>query len=551
MSWNYENKSGSEYLNEAEKSYLERFGDEIDGQAKEVAKNNDIDIETMKEEYFTFMNELENNDNEYLVHGAPLRCTMMHHGGNQTVRYSKGDMHSEPDENSIAKMSKLQVISETRAAFGEYTPATVKDAMGGLRDAEAGLNIVSFGNCKYMDEWDLDSLIEELSENASEEEVAEILKSAIEGGKGTRYCCMKLNPEWENLPASYDFATDSFEINISRVLSPCLAGADLWMDNIYQTFASPYHMFNGEQGINTMSMLFCQRGGIIIAEKSGQINTKEQAIEILKRYLQGDYTKEAELELVETALMYLAQISSYELPEYESQNKHDYNRYDMYILGWTEYYIDYYEKKYGVEKIYIVDPAYIKSQCYNESRIGIEESEIPIANAQRDIMQVLDMRNYTLYEYIDISCSQLYAPSSKTYNYAYLNGDYIWDINHTDTNDDGTKKEPPPDGSKYSKDKMERCGGLMASLFTPDKDGEKDSYVIGSDDVGTYYYQLERVTPIMSLAVGMDKMWDKLQESQGDYKAALMAYNGSDNRVEYANDIIGRVEDPEKLKNLD
>lgn len=280
MSKYYENIPGSEYMSEAEKSYFEHIGDAIDDQAKLTAEQFDIDAEEMEEEYNFLMNNLADNDESYLVHGALLKCSRMYTDedgqilqNKQILEYNGAEIHSEPDVDSITKMSKLQVTSETRAEFGEFTPATVKDAMGGLRDENHGLNIVSFGNCPYMEETDLKAIIQELSANAPEAEVERQVLSAITNGKGSCYCCMKLNSEWENLPVDYNFETKSFEVNISSILKSSTAGVN-------RMLSSPYMIFNGEQGINMMSILFCQRGGIIMPVTSGQIkHTYEEIID--------------------------------------------------------------------------------------------------------------------------------------------------------------------------------------------------------------------------------------------------------------------------------
>ena len=72
---------------------------------------------------------------------------------------------------------------------------------------------------------------------------------------------MVLNSEWENLPVEYDYMDNAFH-------------AELPMAGVSQVlFSESYMKFGGREGINMMSMLFCQYGGgIISAKESGQGN---------------------------------------------------------------------------------------------------------------------------------------------------------------------------------------------------------------------------------------------------------------------------------------
>ncbi len=58
------------------------------------------------------------------------------------------------------------------------------------------------------------------------------------------------------------------------------------------------------------------------------------------------------------------------------------------------------------------------------------------------------------------------------------------------------------------------------------------------ENSGMYYYQLETVTPIMSIGVGLDKMQELLKKYSGNYYEALKEYNNSTKKEEYANEII-------------
>lgn len=69
---------------------------------------------------------------------------------------------------------------------------------------------------------------------------------------------MMLNTEWENMPLGFNWYTESFDVNF-----PSIGTANISSPTSYQ-------QYNGKEGINMMSMLFCKCGGIINAIKSGQ-----------------------------------------------------------------------------------------------------------------------------------------------------------------------------------------------------------------------------------------------------------------------------------------
>ena len=221
-------------------------------QSELVASQYNIDSETMKEEYLLLMNKLEEENSAYIVETAPLRCSMQTNDV-QTLIHQNEQIDSIPDGEKIEEMSKLKIQENREAILGGHIPATVTDTKGGLRDAknnlaedekDEGLNIASFGNCQNIENiFLLETLARELcgkmhsmGKNPELEALKEKIKAAIKQGKGTCYCCMLLNPKWEN-------------ISINR----------------------SYQCFNGKEGINMMSMLFCTYGGgLITAIKSGQ-----------------------------------------------------------------------------------------------------------------------------------------------------------------------------------------------------------------------------------------------------------------------------------------
>ena len=57
-----------------------------------------------------------------------------------------------------------------------------------------------------------------------------------------------------------------------------------------------------------------------------------------------------------------------------------------------------------------------------------------------------------------------------------------------------------PEADVYDNDKKARCGGIINTLFNTKKDDTRICYDEESSEM--YYYQLETVTPIMSIGVG-------------------------------------------------
>lgn len=263
---------GHEYMDEKDKAYFQKFGTMVDKQAELIAEQNDIDPETMNAEFERFMDILRYNFNEYLVEGAPLTCSMRTMELQQLLN-EKEVILSQPRD--VENMAKLQLIGNRQETINGFTPMNVSDTRGGLRDKridyksndeKGDLNIVSFGNCKCVKSGtslqalavDLYSKFGMRNNGRTVNKLVQQMEEAIQEGKGTCFCCMLLNPVWENLPTEYDISTGEFEFRLS------LGGVSEVL------FGERYMHFNGKEGINMMSMLFCKQGGIIRALESGQ-----------------------------------------------------------------------------------------------------------------------------------------------------------------------------------------------------------------------------------------------------------------------------------------
>lgn len=71
---------GCELMDEEEKRYFAMYGREINNQADLIAEENDVNPEE-KIEFAYMLNSLSSNRSEYIVHGAPLECTMQEKNG--------------------------------------------------------------------------------------------------------------------------------------------------------------------------------------------------------------------------------------------------------------------------------------------------------------------------------------------------------------------------------------------------------------------------------------------------------------------------------------
>lgn len=269
---------GSQFMDRQDRQYFERHGAAMSGQAEAMAEQYDIDPKEMNDTFDTLMESLIYNRKEYIVNRAPLQCSMQaDEGTEQTLFYQGNKIISKPV--LTADMSALQLPEERPEDAQGFVFANISDTSGGLREElvneEGRLNIISFGNCKCIDEENITEIEEMLDgvcralmgryeyTGVTEEEMLSGILQALKQNKGTCFCCMVLNPEWENLPAEYDYVDNTFREE------PMMSGIDRVL------FADSYMQFNGKEGINMMSMLFCRYGGgTISAKESGQGNNR-------------------------------------------------------------------------------------------------------------------------------------------------------------------------------------------------------------------------------------------------------------------------------------
>lgn len=289
-----------EFMDAEDRQYFEKYGSAMEEQAEIIKENIEENIkenyEKKVDDYIKYANEiydgvmerLAGSTKQYLVHGACLRCSKQLEAENiQKLVYEGSERYSKADD--VKKNSMLQIL-ETRTESANGLPfANVSDTRGGLtgellkgeakegEEEENQLNIVSFGNCGFLNEEKLidvkiiaervlrilrsDSGLGDKSKysDITVDKITEGILKGIKSGKGTCYGCMVLNPEWENLPEEYDYVDNSFDA------MPGAVGIMGFLEG------KQYFQFGGREAINMMSMLFCRfGGGIINAVDSGQ-----------------------------------------------------------------------------------------------------------------------------------------------------------------------------------------------------------------------------------------------------------------------------------------
>ncbi len=239
---------------------------------------NQVKDKEERKEMDPYIESMEKKEREYIVDGALLKCSC----GTKRTRKIEVDgkmLLSEPKD--VEENSRIYLEDKKETINGQ-APAGVTDSLGGMRgeeerdkkregeeeegEEEERVNIVSFGNCILISAGeDLDKLLESQKLMDKKDKIIE----AIKEGKGTCYCFMKLNKEWENLSIP--------ESKTEEKNSLPKAGHD-------KVRPSSYMKFNGEEGINLSSTLFCRfRQGIIQAVESGQTEVKGRRVYIPKK----------------------------------------------------------------------------------------------------------------------------------------------------------------------------------------------------------------------------------------------------------------------------
>lgn len=277
-----------EFMDAKDRQYFEKYGSAMGAQAEIIKENMDDYIKYANEVYDDVMKRLAGNMNQYLVQGACLKCSkQLKTESVQNLFYGDSEIKSKADD--VETNSALQILAARTENANGLPFANVTDTRGGLsgellkgrakegEEEENQLNIVSFGNCGFLEEekiTDVEKMAERVLQilhshsdlgdrcrhnGITKDRIKKGILEGIQSGKGTCYGCMVLNTEWENLPEEYDYAENTFDA------MPGAVGIEGFLEG------KQYFQFGGKEAINMMSMLFCRfGGGIINAKDSGQ-----------------------------------------------------------------------------------------------------------------------------------------------------------------------------------------------------------------------------------------------------------------------------------------
>ena len=252
-----ENIPGNQFMEEHEREFFDKNAFVLERQAALLAENY---RSGQDDSLYDFIADLEEHEGEYVVDGALLTCTRCSKHARK-VKIDGAWLAGELQD--VEKNSRIYTGDRPQTING-LVPAGVKDCIGGMRGEEmrakgegeetGEVNIVSFGNCTFIPQGEeLNKIL--LAQNLMHKK--DKIIEAIEGGKGTCYCFMKLNEEWENLAIAGEYMAGEMTLPKAGIEKALLSAS--------------YMKFNGVEGINMLSILFCQfGGGIITALESGQ-----------------------------------------------------------------------------------------------------------------------------------------------------------------------------------------------------------------------------------------------------------------------------------------
>ncbi len=226
---------------------------------------------------------------------------------------------------------------------------------------------------------------------------------------------------------------------------------------------------------------------------------------ILDNYLAGKSNDEE----ANKALQELANASSYKMQEYATNLGKNYERHDDLILGWVEYYNNSSLTK---DLNLIIDPNTIKAMVYKESKMGyaISWSSSPNANVDKDIMQVLDPRNPTIYEFANVD------PKGGAGVYIHNEFKEYKRINKIDI------KYTPNKGTNMN---LKYAVADRLFEYKPEED--------------MFYYQYDQSSTTLSVGLGVRTFILKYANS-GSYTQAIRDYNVA-HAVQYERDVMAIV----------
>ncbi|MFP4697503.1 MAG: hypothetical protein ACLFMO_02240, partial [Eubacteriales bacterium] len=126
-----------------------------------------------------------------------------------------------------------------------------------------------------------------------------------------------------------------------------------------------------------------------VNEGSGKVTSLDQAYSTMTDYINGVDVNQEQLNASLKYASTYGKITEIGSLKSLSNGSQDYNRYDMEILAWTNYWNETLKDKRGFTAI---SANTVKVMMYTESKIGYYHGS-DSANGSIDVMQVLDNRN--------------------------------------------------------------------------------------------------------------------------------------------------------------
>ena len=235
---------------------------------------------------------------------------------------------------------------------------------------------------------------------------------------------------------------------------------------------------------------YCENDGVNMVDPSGH-----DGYSVVSAYLKGNGTDKN----LKDALKKLANVYKGKIFKYWPSK---YNKYDIYIKGWVQYFKRKLKKN--------IDANVIKGMIYVESRMGYGTDTQVNANVKNDIMQCIDPRNPPVYEFSGIYTqkgTKVIVPTKRNGNrfsaYATL----------------ASMKYTNLDPSNNKKHRF----GVAKKLFKKVKTGKFK---------GKFKYIRKNATPMLSIGLGTYWYGDKLLKYKDKWEA-VKRYNSSEGDPSY------------------
>ena len=413
------------------------------------------------------------NEDEYLVSGAQLRCSMA--TSKKMTIEGRTYVPENPSETTYLE------CEENRMESGEgKVNATTKDCV-------VYKNIKPFRcNCRVgpCDDEEKDMLL--IDESCLTE--------------GTCKALIDLSEHWDNYPSQ----VPHFRYRDER--------------------------FGEVSGITMMSMLFCKHGGIITPVTSGQelSFSLDLAMEKMTEYLQGKVSEEEIGEVISwTAKNCGLMVNDIVKGQFSKEkNEEAYQRsqlYDEQIIAWTYYWNQKISGNIFCEIPFTyqfeIDPNVVKAMIAQESSFGLITKENAGKNPSRNVMQSLATGNSVVWVAAGINPYE---------NGMFKEGDSISfkRLDGTIGNDGALATDNLPNFTQSD------LLNYRDKQHFEDFDILKNMFYKGEDE--KYIVDFNKVTSNMSIATGVGELATKIEEQRNVYDG-VAAYNSLPGYVEAIN----------------